>query len=79
VPGRLSVVGFDDIFGADLTTPALTTIRSPLAAIGEAAMHRLLTEVCGDDGVPQVAELPTALVPRESTGPPEDRTSADPA
>jgi LacI family transcriptional regulator len=75
VPGRLSVVGFDDIFGADLTTPALTTIRSPLAAIGEAAMHLLLAEVSGDD-IPHAAALPTALVLRESTGAPKPRSTS---
>lgn len=70
VPGRLSIVGFDDIFGADLTTPALTTIRSPLGAIGEAAMNRLLAAVSGETGAPHVTELPTEFVPRESIGPP---------
>ena len=69
VPDRLSIIGFDDIFGADLTTPALTTIRTPLAAIGETAMHHLLTKVDADNDTSQVAELPTDLVLRESTGP----------
>lgn len=30
VPDQISIVGFDDIFGADFTTPPLTTVRSPL-------------------------------------------------
>jgi LacI family transcriptional regulator len=65
VPGRLSVVGFDDIFGADLLTPALSTIRSPLGDAGEAAV-RLLVD---PDGAAAPA-LGTAFVARASTGPP---------
>jgi LacI family transcriptional regulator len=71
VPGRLSVVGFDDIFGADLTTPSLTTVRSPLAAVGEASVHRLVAEVRGEHGVDEVSGLATTLIVRESTGPVE--------
>jgi len=71
VPGRLSVVGFDDIFGADLTTPSLTTVRSPLAAIGEAAVHRLVAEVRGEHRVDDMPGLTTTLIVRESTGPVE--------
>jgi LacI family transcriptional regulator len=71
VPGRLSVVGFDDIFGADLTTPSLTTVRSPLAAIGEVAVHRLVAEVRGEHGVDERPGLATTLIVRESTGPVE--------
>lgn len=63
VPDRLSVIGFDDIFGADLTTPALTTIRSPLAELGETAA-RLLSER-SDTGIP--VSPPTVFVPRAST------------
>lgn len=68
VPGRLSIVGFDDIFGADLTSPGITTIRSPMRQVGVEAMRMLLA---GADA-PQrpVALLPTALVLRGSTGPP---------
>lgn len=65
VPGRLSIVGFDDIFGADLPTPALSTIRSPLAAVGELAVERLLAAVNGDETGPGTA-LATEFVERES-------------
>ena len=65
LPGRLSIVGFDDIFGADLTTPALSTIKSPLRELGEAAAHRLLVEIDGkiEEHAPT---LPTSFVSRES-------------
>ncbi len=71
VPGRLSVVGFDDIFGADLMTPSLTTVRAPLQLAGELAARLLLAEI----GVPSepVANRPmtTQLIVRGSTGRPD--------
>ena len=46
VPSKLSIAGFDDIFGSDFTTPALTTVRTPLAEAGERAVRHLLGRVC---------------------------------
>jgi LacI family transcriptional regulator len=65
VPGRISVMGFDDIALAAHLTPALSTIRVPLVQLGEAAM-RLLLE-------PEPAEwrtqhFPTELQLRGTTG-----------
>jgi LacI family transcriptional regulator len=68
VPGKLSIVGFDDIFGADLPTPALSTIRMPLAASGERAIRRLLAEIDGGE-VEEESDLPTEFVGRESIAP----------
>lgn len=65
IPDQLSIIGFDDIFGADLTTPALTTIRSPLADLGGSAI-RILT-AGNRDSAPSNA--PTEFVRRASTGP----------
>lgn len=65
VPRQLSIIGFDDIFGADLPTPALSTIKSPLRELGEAAMHRLLVEI--DEREEEHApSLPTRFISRES-------------
>ncbi|MCU1423717.1 MAG: LacI family transcriptional regulator [Microbacteriaceae bacterium] len=74
VPGRLSIIGFDDIFGSDFTSPPLTTVRAPLGLVGEQAVRRALSLIDEDLSVP-VAELteeplPTELVVRGSTGPP---------
>ena len=73
VPGRLSIIGFDDIFGSDFTSPQLSTIRTPLGAIGERAI-RLTLELIDEyaDGAPARVDdtpLPTELVVRGSTGP----------
>ncbi|MET1044540.1 MAG: LacI family DNA-binding transcriptional regulator [Microbacteriaceae bacterium] len=64
VPAALSVIGFDDIFGADFTTPPLTTIRTPLDEAGRRAVRTLLGQDASRD------ELPTELIMRGSTAPP---------
>ncbi len=72
VPGDVSVVGFDDAVAA-WTTPPLTTIRQPLAAMTAAAFRMLRMDADGVTAQPQHVELATALVARESTAPPPGR------
>lgn len=69
VPGRLSVVGFDDLEPASLVTPALTTVRQPLARIGAVAADLLLRWVDGDKPAAMHIGLPVELVQRGSTAP----------
>jgi DNA-binding LacI/PurR family transcriptional regulator len=72
VPGRLSVVGCDDIFGADFCHPPLTTLSGPAEQAGRAAVSLLLGRL-GDPRVPATRRavlLPTHLTVRASTGPP---------
>ena len=72
VPDQLSVVAFDNIFAADLCTPALTTLGGAHADVGRAAVDLLLdrTRIIGppSDAVPQLV-LPSLLRLRASTGP----------
>nr|WP_276321441.1 substrate-binding domain-containing protein [Arthrobacter nitrophenolicus] len=70
VPGTVSIVGFDDIFGADFTSPPLTTIRSPLHECGVRAAARLLAGLAGGHET-RKAMLPieTELILRGSSGP----------
>jgi LacI family transcriptional regulator len=71
VPAQLSVVGCDDIFGADFCHPPLTTLNGPAEQAGRAAVSLLLGRL-GDHGVPAARRavlLPTHLTVRESTGP----------
>jgi LacI family transcriptional regulator len=73
IPSHLSVVGFDDIFGSDFTTPGITTVRAPLAEAGERAVKHLLARVAGGtDGssAEGIEPLATELVVRGSTGRP---------
>ena len=69
-PGDLSVVGFDDVPVASWATPALTTIRQPLAAMAATAFRMLHARPGA--GEPHHIELATTLVIRESTGPPPE-------
>ena len=68
VPDRISIVGFDDIFGADFTTPALTTIRSPMTACGTEAATLLLEVLHGAEEVSPALQVETELVLRGSSG-----------
>lgn len=69
VPDDVSVVGFDDIFAADVCTPGLTTLGGAHADLGRAAVELLLTAGSrAPDDQPRVV-LPTELVLRGSTGP----------
>ena len=73
VPKDLSVIGFDDIFGAELTTPSLTTIKSPLQHAGEIAVRNLMRLLDGDGSEIEPVSLETSLVLRESTTAPSER------
>src|SRR5262249_11958001 len=42
VPEDLSIVGFDDVELATIVTPALTTVRQPLAEMGRTAVSLLV-------------------------------------
>jgi LacI family transcriptional regulator len=65
---ELSIVGFDDIFMASQTYPPLTTVRQPMAEMGETALELLVTLLEGRTALTLRRELPTELVIRESTG-----------
>lgn len=70
VPDDVSVVGFDDVTSARLTSPRLTTVRQPLAAMGRVATELLLQQLRGEPASPTVVELATELVVRESSAAP---------
>lgn len=74
VPGDLSIVGFDDIFGSDFTSPPLSTVRTPLGLIGELAVRRILDLLNDDTHHPLdegmgASAIATELVIRSSSGP----------
>lgn len=69
VPGDLSIVGFDD---SAPTSQGLTTIHQPLRDKGRIATERLLDALSGDRPT-QPLLLPTRLVVRQSTSPPNSR------
>jgi LacI family transcriptional regulator, gluconate utilization system Gnt-I transcriptional repressor len=67
VPRRIAIAGFNDLNGSDLVIPPLTTVRTPRAQIGEAAVAMLL-RLIGGEAVPQPSlDLGFTVVVREST------------
>jgi LacI family transcriptional regulator len=70
VPEDLSVVGFDDVESAMIVTPALTTVRQPLAEMGRTAVSLLNRLLERQRFETLHLELATRLVVRESTAPP---------
>lgn len=69
VPADVSVAGIDDTALSRLARPTLTTIATPTAAAGRAAVDMLLTYGAGRDKLTATITLQTDLVVRDSTGP----------
>jgi LacI family repressor for deo operon, udp, cdd, tsx, nupC, and nupG len=71
VPDDVSVVGFDDMFGAEFCQPPLTTLAERTADAGARAVEVLVQQLphrqSEVDAPARV--LPTHLVVRASTGP----------
>ncbi|MFI9383180.1 LacI family DNA-binding transcriptional regulator [Kutzneria sp. NPDC052558] len=70
VPGDISIVGCDDILGADFCVPALTTVNAPIEQAGRLAVSLLQDILVRGGRVDRTGTvLPTHLVIRASTGP----------
>jgi len=71
VPDEISVVGCDDIFGADFCSPPLTTLTTQGEQAGRTAASMLIDRLSGTGRVANRSEtvLSTHLTIRESTGP----------
>lgn len=71
VPEDLSVVGFDDIFLAEIMQPPLTTIRQPVEDMSDIIVRKLVETVENDAELdtPHISLRPE-LVVRASTAPP---------
>jgi LacI family xylobiose transport system transcriptional regulator len=70
IPERLSVVGFDDLPIASWVSPALTTVRVPLAEMAEQAAELALR--LRDEEEPSISriDMATTLIVRDSTATP---------
>ncbi|MGC5170342.1 LacI family DNA-binding transcriptional regulator [Microbacterium sp. DT81.1] len=71
VPRDLSVVGYDDIPLASISTPRLTTVHQPLRRMAEEATRLLLRMRGGEEPATTRIDLAPTLVVRESTAPPD--------
>jgi DNA-binding LacI/PurR family transcriptional regulator len=71
VPDDISVVGCDDIFGADFCQPPLTTLTAPIERAGRVAVAMLVARLNDgfERGSRESVMLPTHLTVRDSTGP----------
>ncbi|MBN1698086.1 MAG: substrate-binding domain-containing protein [Spirochaetales bacterium] len=67
VPGKVAVVGFDDIEEGRYYSPPLTTVTQPLYEQGRRAMEILLAKIEGEE-VPEKIFLDTEIKIRESCG-----------
>ncbi|MGD9562875.1 MAG: LacI family DNA-binding transcriptional regulator [Pyrinomonadaceae bacterium] len=69
VPEDVSVLGFDDIYGAAFHNPALTTIRQPLFEMGRLAAKTVLEELTGEanGNSAKVLSVEPTLIVRNST------------
>lgn len=70
VPGRVSVVGYDNLPVAAWTDPALTTIDQPLQEMAGTAARMVIDLARGVDLPTSRVDLVTELVVRESSAPP---------
>ncbi len=70
IPGRLSVVGFDNIPESALANPPLTTVQQPIRQMGHDAMTMLVALIEGNEPPDIHIELATTLVRRGSTAAP---------
>lgn len=66
IPGDISLVGFDDIYTAELMMPPLTTVKQPAYPMGEMAAELLIKWM--DEGVlsHKYIEISSEIVVRES-------------
>jgi LacI family transcriptional regulator, repressor for deo operon, udp, cdd, tsx, nupC, and nupG len=71
VPEDMSIVGCDDIFGADFCNPPLTTMSSPIEQAGRVAVTMLLARLDPFSGAGSRTRsvMPTHLTVRGSTAP----------
>jgi LacI family transcriptional regulator len=69
VPGEVSVMGTNNSYLSEHTTPALTTVNVPYAEMGKKAVELLITQVTDLDTTPSSYLEDCHLVLRASTGP----------
>lgn len=67
IPDELSVVGFDDVQGAEWAGPPLTTVRQPLTKMAEEAARMLVRIRDREPDLTIRVDLATTLIVREST------------
>ncbi|WP_110994464.1 LacI family DNA-binding transcriptional regulator [Pseudomonas sichuanensis] len=67
VPGRVAMIGFNDLPASAHMVPPLTSIRTPRAAVGRGAAQALLAMLDGKRAVTEQQDLGFELMQRESS------------
>ncbi len=68
IPGDIGIIGFDDVYLANLSTPSLTTIRQPIAKMGMQAFDLLMEVIEGkEESEKKIISFEPELIIREST------------
>jgi LacI family transcriptional regulator len=67
IPADIALAGYDDVRLARFTTPALTTVRVPIAELGRRALTLVLDEIRTPNTEPVHLTLPTELIIRNSS------------
>ena len=62
------MIGFDDIPTAQYLHPPLTTLRQPIAEVGESVVSMLLHLIRGEELAERKVLLAPTLIVRESSG-----------
>ncbi len=71
VPEQVSVIGFDDVPNSRYICPSgLTTMRQPIADIGQQALEMLVKLIDGDMEAGEHVRIPMELILRGTTAPP---------
>jgi LacI family transcriptional regulator len=80
IPGEVSLVGFNDVFGTRFMTPPLTTIGFDAAKIGELGTKLVLEQVgaAESERTATMMTVKPTLIVRGSTGPFVERDSVSP-
>lgn len=66
IPEDISIVGFDNIFASQYSTPPLTTIKQPIFQMGKAAAELLLNKINNIEYIAEGRIFPVEIVERES-------------
>jgi LacI family transcriptional regulator len=69
-PGKISLLGFDDLEWATIVRPALTVVAQPDYELGAVAARRLMSRLQGDTSSPHIVLLDATFVERDSVAPP---------
>jgi LacI family transcriptional regulator len=76
MPGRLSMIGFDDLEWATVLRPPLSVVSQPAAEMGAAAAQRLLARIDGTSPDEGNIVFDTEMILRGSTAEPSRRARA---